>query len=71
MSNGLVLEDRVKIIGDDDGDASDRALHTFQPQRLPGTAGTPATRLWSWAARPGRPRDGWWQGGGRSRPIAA
>ena len=43
MSNGLVLEDRVKIIGDDDGDASDRALHTFQPQRLPGTAGTPAT----------------------------
>jgi hypothetical protein len=42
MSNGLVLEERIHVIGDDDGDATDRALHTFQPQRLPASAGTHA-----------------------------
>ena len=42
MSNGLVLEERIQVIGDDDGDASARVLHTFQPQRLPATAGTHA-----------------------------
>jgi len=42
VSNGLVLEERIQIIGDDDGDATDKVLHTFQPERLPSTAGTHA-----------------------------
>lgn len=37
--HGLGLEERIRIIGDDEGTATDVVLHTFQAQPVPVVAG--------------------------------
>lgn len=38
-ANGLSFEERIQIVGDDAGDATDVVLHTFQAQAIPAAPG--------------------------------
>lgn len=37
--HGLAFEERVQVVGDDEGTATDVVLHTFQSQTIPVTTG--------------------------------
>jgi hypothetical protein len=39
-SNGLAFQERIQIVGDDPGDATDVVLHTFQAQSIPAAPGS-------------------------------